>query len=93
MNPIQELESRIKLLHEELDEDIEGQKFICYQHKKILMHVMEMSLCLIESDPVARVKIFNKFYQEFNTALIEAQNMAERMEAKLIKNKEQLIKK
>jgi hypothetical protein len=80
MNPIQELDSKIKLLHEELDGTPEQKKLICFQHKKILMHVIEMMSAMSLDKVEDRFKLVKGSYTGFNDAIIEAQRMGEKME-------------
>ena len=90
MNAIEELNSKIEILHKELDNDFVGQKFICYQHKKILLHFLEMMTAITIPETKDRFALVKDSYAGFNDALIQAQNMGERME-KGLRRREQIM--
>lgn len=79
MNPIEEVTGRIKKLREDL-KDKTCENTICYQHKKILLHTLEMMSSLIDIKAENAFEIIRDGYKGFHHALLKAQQMGERME-------------
>ncbi len=86
MNPLQKIESKIKVLKDELS-DTSQYDLICYQHTKMMLHFLELCLATGTENPKKRFLIAKEANINFFTAIIEAQNMGERMEKGLERRK------